>query len=100
MIAYTSKQKVMDFFNMYVKPLPDETFNQFNLIGTSWLFISANNKWHINISLDLLNNSLSIDIFNRANEKTQRHFLNLKRNISRSLFEAFKLQHDKLVLGL
>jgi hypothetical protein len=89
----------MDILNTYLVSLKNETFNQCNFVGSTWLFITADKNWHFDLKLDLLNNQLQLNTFNRNNEKSCNYYFNLRKNVTiLASAEFIKYQNKKMGL--
>lgn len=96
----SKKADVMTDFDDAFQRLDNETFFQVNTIGCGWIFVTANENYHIQITLDRLDNTLRIEMFNRFIQKEKSIIHHIRANLTNELHDRFVKFQNKHIFNI
>ena len=84
-IDYAIKQEALKHFNSAVEPLQNITFQCAVTVGCTWLLVQANEEWYIELSLDVMDNTMKVRKYCKTTERSREYFMNLRRPVIQEL---------------
>jgi hypothetical protein len=95
MIIKTSKRDSLKIVSDALKRLDNETFSQFNRVGTDWLFISTNDSTYVEFSTSTMSGQFTISVYNKCTERSAKEYYNVTRPTMYAIHKLLAKRHTE-----
>ena len=96
----TNKKDAVKLVEFITRRLTDETFFQFNMVGTDWLFITTNKGTYNTITTDKIRNQFYINSINKYSGTQKQQYFNVTRHTMDAVHNLLEIKQKEYVYGI